>query len=35
MKAMLKLFVELQMDYAQKMRRQWESVLPAVEAVRL
>ena len=35
MKAMLKKFIELQMDYAAKMRRQWESVMPSVEAVRL
>jgi sorting nexin-1/2 len=35
MKAMLKSFVDLQMDYAQKMKRSWEALLPTVEEVRL
>jgi len=35
MKAMLKSFVDLQLDYASKMKRSWESVMPTVESVKL
>jgi hypothetical protein len=35
MKSMLKSFVELQLDYAAKMKRNWEGLLPAVEKVKI
>lgn len=34
-KSMLKSFVELQLDYANKMKRSWEQLLPCVEQVKL
>lgn len=34
-KAILKIFAELQLDYAAKMKRSWENLLPTVEQVQL
>jgi hypothetical protein len=34
-KAILKIFAELQLDYASKMKRSWENLLPTVEQVKL
>ena len=35
MKSMLKTFVELQVDYANKMKTNWEGLLPSVEKVKM
>ncbi|KAJ9450395.1 Sorting nexin 1 [Diplonema papillatum] len=34
-KQMLKSFVELQLEYANKMKKSWETLLPSVEAIRV
>jgi hypothetical protein len=34
-KAILKIFTELQLDYAAKMKRSWENLLPTVEQIKL